>query len=167
MACKRSTAGWAALAASMLLAAWPAAAQTVYKLVDKNGKITYSETPPKEFDGKVIRIDLDPNANKASLGVPTTDTGGATQERTKAKLEARDAAKAQSREERVQAARDKLAAAKQSYEQARDNPGEEDMRFIGNAGGGTRRVPTEAYEKRLAQLEHRVKEAEDALHQLE
>ena len=51
------------LACTLLALALPAAAQTVYKLIDRNGKITYSEEPPKNFDGKVIRIDIDPNAN--------------------------------------------------------------------------------------------------------
>ena len=44
-------------ALAALIAASPGAAQTVYKLIDRNGKVTYSEEPPKDFDGKVIRID--------------------------------------------------------------------------------------------------------------
>ena len=30
-----------------------ATAQTLYKLIDKDGKVTYSEKPPKDFGGKV------------------------------------------------------------------------------------------------------------------
>src|SRR5258708_32401959 len=44
-----------------------ASAQTLYKLIDKNGKITYSESRPKEFDGQVIELNIDPNANRAVL----------------------------------------------------------------------------------------------------
>ena len=115
MARKRSTAGWVALAASMLIAAVPAAAQTVYKLIDKNGKVTYSEEKPKNFDGKVIRMDIDPNANKADLGAPTTDTGGDAAARTREKVKANDAARAQGRIDKLQAARDKLKAAQDAY----------------------------------------------------
>ena len=28
-----------------------AAQTTLYKLIDKNGKVTYSDSPPKNFDG--------------------------------------------------------------------------------------------------------------------
>jgi len=168
MARKRSTAGWAALAAAtMLIAGLPAAAQTVYKLIDKNGRITYSNEEPKNFDGQVIRIDIDPNANKASLGVPQGDSGGAAAAQTRAKLQARDAAQAQSHADKIQAARDRLTAAQAAYADARDNPVEgTDVRFIGNKGGGTRAVPTEEYQKRLDQLQHAVKEAEDELRKL-
>jgi hypothetical protein len=164
MARKRSTAGWAALAATMLIAGFPAAAQTVYKLIDKNGRVTYSNEEPKDFDGKVIRIDIDPNANKANLG----DTGGAAAAQTRANLKAIEAAKAQSRAEQIQAARERLAAAQAALADARDNPVEGvDVQFIGNKSGGTRPVPTEQYQQRLAKLEQAVKEAENELHKLD
>jgi len=167
MARKRSTAGWVALAASMLIAAVPAAAQTVYKLIDKNGKVTYSEEKPKSFDGKVIRMDIDPNANKADLGAPTTDTGGDAAARTREKVKANDAARAQGRIDKLQAARDKLKAAQDAYAEAREHPVDgTDIQYVGNKGGGTRAVPSEAYQKRLGELEHAMKEAEDELHRL-
>jgi hypothetical protein len=166
MARKRSTAGWAALAASMLIAGLPAAAQTVYKLIDKNGKVTYSESEPKNFDGKVIRIDIDPNANKANLGAPQADTGTAHTQ-AKAKGEARETAKAKGHAERVLEAREKLQAAEDAYAQARDHPVEgTDIRYVGNVGGGTRAVPTEEYQKRLGELESAVKAAENELQKL-
>ena len=56
-----------AVALALCAVATLAAAQTLYKLIDKNGKVTYSEEPPKNFDGKVIRMDIDPNANRATL----------------------------------------------------------------------------------------------------
>ena len=55
------------IAAALALAAVSAQAQTLYKLIDKNGKITYSEEAPKNFDGKVIKIEVNPNANTATL----------------------------------------------------------------------------------------------------
>jgi len=166
MARKRSTGAWAAVAAAMLIAGLPAAAQTVYKLIDRNGKITYSESEPKNFDGKVIRIDIDPNANKANLGVPPADTGVSHSD-AKAKTVARETAKAKGHAAQVEEARAKLQSAKDAYADARDHPVEGvDIRFIGNVGGGTRPVPSEAYQKRLDQLEHAVKEAENELQKL-
>ena len=135
------------LFAAMLAAfALGASAQTLYKLIDKNGKVTYAEKPPKDFDGKVIRIDVDPNANTATLPKPTGPLV--------------DPARGAS-EAGVKAAQEKLEAAKKAYQQALDNPGDGDVSYIGNKGGGTRAVPTEEYSKRLATLEKAVKDAEE------
>jgi hypothetical protein len=150
-------------ALAAMLAAPPATAQTVYKLIDRNGKVTYSEEPPKSFDGKVIRIDIDPNANRASLGTgPKVDPG-----QPKEKAEAKAKAEAASREERLERAKQKLEAARKALDDAKQNPGEGDVRWLGNVGGGARQVPTEAYQQRLANLEHAVKEAEDEVQSLE
>src|SRR5258708_34772117 len=58
-------------AAAALLAA-QASAEVLYKLIDKNGKVTYSEEKPKNFDGQVIRLDIDPNANTATMPKPAS-----------------------------------------------------------------------------------------------
>ena len=134
------------LAAMLAAFALGASAQTLYKLIDKNGKVTYAEKPPKDFDGKVIRIDVDPNANTATLPKPTGPLV--------------DPARGAS-EAGVKAAQEKLEAAKKAYQQALDNPGDGDVSYIGNKGGGTRAVPTEEYSKRLATLEKAVKDAEE------
>jgi Domain of unknown function (DUF4124) len=142
----------AAVALLAVLAWWPAAAQTLYKLIDKNGKVTYSQEPPKDFDGKVIRIEVNPNANTATLpkfqppaGKPHAAGGGAE----------------------VRALRERVAQRKAALEEAQNNPAEEDVQWVGNAGGGTRRVPTESYRRRLTELERSLKEAEDELHAAE
>ncbi len=46
------------LACGVLLAV-PAAAQVLYKLVDKNGRVTYSDREPKGYEGTVTRIEQD------------------------------------------------------------------------------------------------------------
>jgi len=46
------------LACGVLLAV-PAAAQVLYKLVDKNGQVTYSDREPKGYEGTVTRIEQD------------------------------------------------------------------------------------------------------------
>ena len=136
------------LAVAVAAIAFGASAQTMYKLIDKNGKVTYSETPPKDFDGKVIRMDIDPNANTATLPKPTGPLV--------------DPAKAATADN-VKAAREKLEAAKKAYQNALDNPGDGELTYIGNKGGGTRPVQSEEYQKRLSTLEQAVKDAEEEL----
>ena len=153
----------AALAAAVALCAATAFAQTVYKLIDKNGKVTYVQDPPKYYEGKVIRIDIDPNANKATLQSPNAARNGEPPVPG-----AKPQAKEQSaKDKRLHEAQDRLEQAKQALNDAREHPGEDDLRWMGNAGGGTRQVHTEAYDQRLANLEKAVKEAEDALRSVE
>lgn len=139
-------------AAAICAAAAPAGAQTLYKLIDRNGKVTYVETPPRDFDGKVIRLDIDPKANTATLPKPTEPLA---------------APAAGAEREQVRAARAKVETARKALAQARDNPGEGDLARVGKKGGGTRPVPTEDYQKRLAELERQVKDAEEELSRVE
>jgi len=55
---ERSSLAALLLACGVLLAV-PAAAQVLYKLVDKNGQVTYSDREPKGYDGTVTRIEPD------------------------------------------------------------------------------------------------------------
>jgi ribosomal protein L21E len=138
-----------------LVACTAASAQTLYKLIDKNGKVTYSETAPKFFDGQVIRIDIDPNANTATLPKPAPGKTGAEK--------AVDAAA----QERQRVARVKTDIARRALQEARDNPGPDDFQLIGNAGGGTRQVPSQAYQDRLSRLEKAMQDAEEDLKRVE
>ena len=140
------------LAAAVTLAVSPGVlAQTLYKLIDKNGKVTYSESPPKGFDGKVIRMDIDPNANTATMpkGSQLREEGAA--------------AKSASTDDAVRSARQRVENAKKALADARDNPGENDVARMGIKGGGTRPIPTEDYQRRLEKLEKDVKDAEEDL----
>lgn len=138
-------------AAFALLASLGAFGQTLYKLVDKNGKVTYSESPPRNFDGKVIRMDIDPNANTATM-----PKGSALREEGAA-------AKNATADDAVRSARQKVENAKKALADARDNPGEGDVARIGNKGGGTRAQPSEDYQRRLEKLEKDVKDAQEDL----
>jgi hypothetical protein len=140
------------LAAIALALAGPAAAQTLYKLIDKNGKVTYSDSPPKDFDGKVVPVEIDPNRNRAS-GLPP-GAAGQVLSNDKAAASADAGARVKQAQARLEAARKDLAF-------ARDNPREGEVERIGNVGGGARPVPTEAYERRIAALEKAVRDAED------
>jgi hypothetical protein len=123
--------------ALVLAIALPASAQTLYKLVDKNGKVTYSEKVPPGFDGQVSPVDIDPNRNTATLpkytGSSDTETGAkkaaspmsATNERERRK------------ELRVEAAKKKLEAAKAALASALENPGDTDVIRIGRVPRGT------------------------------
>ena len=136
-----------------------AEAQTLYKLIDKNGKVTYSESPPKYFDGQVIRIDINPNANTATLAKPAPPPDPrAAPEGSK-----EDPAKPSTLEELKQ----KLERAKQDLQEATDNPGESDVTRVGKVGGGARPVFSESYQQRIAKLEQAVKAAEEEVRRAE
>ena len=150
----------AACAALGLAAALPAAAQTLYKLIDKNGKVTYSESPPKNFDGQVIRMDIDPKANTATLPKPSAAPRPETEAE---KILRRPSPASAGGGGNVQAARDKLEAAKKALQDAIDNPREDEIQRMGTKSGFTRPVPTEEYQKRIAGLEQNVKKAEEDL----
>ena len=142
------------LALAVAALAGPVAAQTLYKLVDKDGKVTYSEKPPKDFDGKVIPLDIDPTRNTATL--PKYE--GAPKGGMKPPGAANGAASAA--QERVEALRKQL-------QDARDNPREEDYDHVGNAGGGARPVLNETYHRRIAKLEEELAKAEAQLRRAE
>jgi hypothetical protein len=129
-----------------------AAAQTMtlYKLIDNNGKVTYSEEKPKSFDGKVVVIEVDPNRNTATLP-KYQDTIRANPKIEKAKAS------------RLEEQKERVAQRNAALANALSNPGEDDVGRMGTVGGRARAVPTESYLKRLADLERAVKEAEDAL----
>ena len=138
----------------------PAAAQTLYKLIDKNGKVTYSESAPKNYDGQVIRIDIDPNANTATLPK-------APPPKTEPAARARAAGSAAREVSPLQAARDRLESAKRALADARDNPRPDEVTWVGKVGGGARPVFTESYQQRVERLELEVKNAEEDLRRAE
>ena len=150
-----------AIVATALILALPgiAAAQTLYKLIDKNGKVTYVDKPPKDFDGKVIPVEIDTKRNSATIATPGTPQG------VKA-FDEKQAAE-QRASERVRVAQDRVDAAKRALADARENPREGEVARMGNAGGGTRAVPTEEYQQRVARLEADLKEAEAELRKLQ
>jgi hypothetical protein len=162
--------------ALLVLVAWavasPAAAQTLYKLIDKDGKVTYSEKPPKDFGGKVIPMEIDPNRNTATLPKPTKEDEAAARRRAieEGKAGSRAPSQGAKREvgekgvdsaDRLKEAQERLEAARAALKDAQDSPNPGDMTFVQNKGGGARPVPSEAYAKRLTNLETRVKIAEE------
>jgi hypothetical protein len=150
------------LLAAFAALALPAAAQVLYKLIDKNGKVTYAEKPPKDFDGKVIRMDIDPNANTAVLPKPGASSAGEAVSKDTETLR-RDVKRKSGEEERVERARAKVDDAKARLQELIDNPRDDDVMRVGKVGGGSRPVFTEEYQARIAKAEADVKAAEEEL----
>ena len=134
-----------ALVVTMSLCA-AAYAQTLYKLIDKNGKITYSESKPKEFDGQVIPLNIDPTANTAVLPKYEASKAPAGAGLTPEQMA------------NVQRAQEKLAAAKRELGAAKPSP---ETQRVGKVGGGAREIVSAEYEERVSKLEQRVKDAEE------
>ena len=149
------------LAAAAALLALEASAEVLYKLIDKNGKVTYSEEKPKDFDGQVIRLDINPNANTATMPKPAS--GADSGEPTTAPRRKEGDAKKMSSDELIAQARERLERSQRALQDARDNPAEGDMRILGNKGGGVRMIPSDEYQKKLDKLEQQVKSAQDEL----
>jgi hypothetical protein len=127
-------------------------AQTLYKLIDRTGKVTYSEKAPEHFDGQVIPMTIDPNANTATLPKPPAPAAP--------QKAGPDLPKGIVVRTPAMAARENVEKARKALQEARENPSENDFRFIANAGSGTRRLPTDAYLGRVAALEEALRKAE-------
>src|SRR5262249_2016875 len=115
------------------------------KLIDKNGKVTYSEEKPKQFDGQVIEMNIDPNANRAALPkyeASKVPSGALTPEQVA----------------EIQRANQKLVDARKALADAQANP---EMMRMGKVGGVAREVSSPEYDARISQLEKDVKDAED------
>src|SRR5450631_5809 len=110
----------AVLAAAAALFAQVTLADVLYKLIDKNGKVTYSEEKPKNFDGQVIRLDIDPNANTATMPKPAS--GANSGEPITAPRRKEGDAKKASGSERIAKARERLDSAQRALQDARDHP---------------------------------------------
>ena len=130
-------AGIPILAAALLLCAVaPLQAQPLYKLVGKDGKVTYTQTPPKDFDGQVTRVDIDSKTN--TMDAPKLPP------KAEGKSSAADIIRRPtptSKLDRVRAARQNMEKVCGAYENARDNPGEGDVEWIARGAADPRFQP--------------------------
>jgi hypothetical protein len=162
-----------------------AGAQVLYKLVDRNGKVTYSDTEPKNFDGKVTRIEPEaegnvlPSAKTPSRAAPDAPRNDASTNRRKAREEL---------EVRLRAAQAAVEAARKAKSEgdaplpeemqtvqrqfAPLQPGEDPPRtncFPVTTPQGNEvlmcplRIPQESYFERQRKLEEELRRAEEAL----
>jgi hypothetical protein len=172
------------------LAAFPAAAQTLYKWIDANGKTQYSDRPPKGFTGEVTRIEVDVDkatlppaaapaaaAKPAGTATPPVEDIAAKRRATRARLEAR-LAKAR---DNVDAAKKALTDSqfpepeeRQIVQQRATSGGMHGMtgrsncRQEKNQSGATilmcpTAVPGVEYQERIARLEEDLRRAEEEL----
>jgi hypothetical protein len=107
-----------------------ASAETLYKLIDKNGKVTYSESKPEHFEGQAIRIDVNTEAN--TMPAPRTSPTELSPPNENEKIIRRRAARPF---DKVDEARTKAEEACKKFETARDNPGEDDVIWVAVGAG--------------------------------
>jgi hypothetical protein len=139
-----------------------ALAQTVYKLIDKNGKVTYSDTAPKNFDGKVIPLGIDPDANIAVSPKGSGPEGAPA----KSPYATQNENNRNTAVDQLQQAQDALKAAQEAVDKGKD-PLEDEWQTLTSSAGGGRRVPGESYYARQKSLADALKRAEKDLEDAE
>ena len=155
----------AALLTTVSLAGATAQAAVLYKLTDRLGHVTYSDSVPRGFDGAVARLEIDPSRTSVpSEQLPELLVPAAAPPPTTSIALAR----ANADEERVRAARGRVDAARLALEDARNNSTAEDWQyFVRKHPSGGKRVPTPEYAERLTRLETDIQVAEADLRTLE
>jgi hypothetical protein len=165
--------------------ATPAFAQVIYKLVDRQGRVTYSNTEPKDFDGTVTRLETDAGSNvvpSAKAGDAPPRAGASSDVAEKRRRTREDL------EKKLRAAQDRVEAARKAKAEGGD-PLPEELQTIQhrraplpsgqlppspNCFNATdpngavflncpTRVPQEAYFERLKKLDEELRLAEEAL----
>ncbi len=141
-------------------------AQQLWKYVDKDGKVTYSDKAPKPGE-KAEAVKSDPKVNV--LDAPRNTKDGASQ--TLKDINARTAEKADKRDKlrnAVDEARAELDAAKKALDEGRDPLPSEVQIVVGRNKDGAptgknASIRKPEYYARIAELEEEVKKAEAAL----
>ena len=124
------------------LAAAPACAQTLYKWVDTQGRVQYSDKPPKGFQGEVTRIETE--TDKVTLpaaatppAAPAAAAPATAQEKAKAATTGTIAAKRRATREvlgaRLKEARAKVEAARKAMEES-ESPEPEERQIVQQRG---------------------------------
>jgi hypothetical protein len=143
-----------------------ASAQTLYKLVDRNGKVTYSDTVPKDFRGRVIPLQIDSEMNSSA---PSPSAGQESDGRSAAPAEETDRRRPVNDVAPIEAARRKAQAARKAFEDVRDNSTPDDWIYVNPDKNRrkVRRYPKPEYAARLVELERLAIVAEQELDNLE
>lgn len=131
---------------------------TLYKTVDEDGNVTFTDTPPADSDAEQIEIRNDRNV------VPSDDIRRSIEEQNqlRAQQETEKKRELERWKLRYDKAQQELKAAEQAHEDAQVL-GEGDV--MGSAMGGAR--PSEAWIERLEQSEKNLEAAQQAVRKLE
>lgn len=157
------------------LVSGPGHAQQLWKYIDKDGKVIYSDKPPKpgekaeevKFDAKANVIESKKAPGAAAPGAAAADAAAksaAVDARVAARTAARDAA-----EQRVDLARQELDRAKKNLETGKDPTPGDMLVAVGRGAtkGSNKIVYRPEYYERVAALENAVKAAEKKLEDAE
>jgi len=140
-------------------------AQTLYKHVDKDGKVTYSDKPPKEGEGgKLSKVTVDTTANVTKH--VNKDNKGNVQKFSDVK--ARGDERISLREKLqgdIKTAEKALESAKKALADGREPLEGETRIVVGKNSNSVQRTPD--YHERVAKLEDAVKNAEGSIKKAE
>ena len=140
--------------AALLALAFEAGAVVLYKSIDANGRVTYSDQPPAGNGARVVvPIDVDYPPVAAPWRPPVAMSGGEEVEQI---IRRRPAS---SDDSRVRAAQARLDHARAALESAQNNSAPEDWIYLGNR----HRAPRPDYLARLESLQADVNAAEQQL----
>lgn len=144
----------------MAVAALPltsAMGQTIYKYVDENGEVVYSETPPPDNQpAETVEVEAGPSAASQKQAADREQQVRDAAAQTRSASDER-AAKADDSKAQQQSQQDAVAAAEAALERARVvGPGDR----IGTAGGGNKL--RESYHERVRAAEEELRKARQA-----
>lgn len=150
-----------------------AASAEIYRVVDKDGKVTYTDQPPKNGNAENIQQEVEEAVERNSAQSLETQRENepdwvkrAREEREQQKVEKQKqqddyADRKKAWNEALKQAKQNLKDAKQAQEKGKEAI---EGDFIGKAGGGAR--PSEQYFNRQKTLAENVESAEKALKQV-
>jgi len=121
-----------ALACVALLMLTAAHAQVLYKWTDAQGKVQYSDQPPKSFSGAVTRIepDVQPTAVPAAPKAPAKAEGAKASDDSLVGMAARKRELRERLRGNVERARENVEAARKALEDAKAGPRNDERQII-------------------------------------
>ena len=149
------------LAALLAVVAFDAAAITLYKSTDEDGRVTYSDQPSRSLRERVVPLDIDTTADQTQLPLPAQSSESTRDSENERIIRRRPVV---SDDSAVRLAREGLDAARSALEDAQNNSTDEDwIYFDRRMKPPGSRGPRPEYLARLESLEAQVKAAEITL----
>jgi hypothetical protein len=150
-------------AAALVVVSTQLVAQPVYKVVGKDGKVTYTNEMPPNVDGvKVNQVSIPAGGNAVAAVKSSKDPPN--EHETVIRRRVPKPTKAESE---VEAATRRLEEAKRALEAARQSASPDEWIYMNRPGIGRRRAPRPEYEERLKRMESDVSVAQEQLAEAE